>query len=63
MTFSQSSVDMVLAGNVLKAKCKDLDGVLQSSAIDLNMYSYITNHEGKLDCVLVKLVGVWEIAW
>ena len=54
---------MVLAGNVLKAKCKDLDGVLQSSAIDLNMYSYITNHEGKLDCALVKLVGVWEIAW
>ena len=56
MAFSQSSVDMVLDGSVLKTKCKDLNGVFQSSAIDLN--SYIANHEGKLDWVLVKLVGV-----
>ena len=50
MAFSQSSVDMVLDGSVLKAKCKDLNGVFQPSAIDLN--SYIANHEGKLDWAL-----------
>jgi len=41
---------MVLDGSVLKAKCKDLNGVFQSSDIRLN--SYIANLEGKLDWAL-----------
>ena len=50
MAFSKSSVDIVLDGSVLKAKCKDLEGSFQSS--DINLNSYITNLEGKLDWAL-----------
>ena len=48
--FSQSSVEMVLDGSVLKAKCKDLNDVFQPS--DINLNSCIANLEGKLEWAL-----------
>jgi len=50
MAFSQSSIDIVLDGSILKAKCQDLEGSFQSS--DINLNSCIANHEGKLDWAL-----------